>query len=47
MIDDTSEEEYEKTQEEIAWIKIKIFLTFLISFFLFLNRLYKKNPFLI
>jgi hypothetical protein len=35
MIDETREEEYEEKQEEITLIKIKIYLTFLISFFLF------------
>jgi hypothetical protein len=35
MVDDTNEEEYEDTQEDITWIKTKIFLTFSISFFLF------------
>jgi hypothetical protein len=43
MIDNTIEEEYEETQEEIALIKIKIiFLTFLITFFL--CRDFIKNP---
>jgi hypothetical protein len=36
MIDDKSEEEYEENPKEIALIiKNNIFLTFLISFFLF------------
>jgi hypothetical protein len=38
MIDYIIEEEYEETNEEIDWIKNKIFLTFLtflISFFFF------------
>jgi hypothetical protein len=36
MIEDTREKYNEKTQEEIAWIiKNKIFLTFLIYFYLF------------
>jgi hypothetical protein len=41
MMDDTSEEDYEEKKVEIAWIKIKIFLNFLIYFFLFFKKLYK------